>query len=92
MVSSITCENGTEFARHEAVDAALVCTTYFTDPYCRWQRGMNENTNGLVRQYMPKTRCFDGVSDEEVQMIQDKLNYRSRTRLALQTPDYVFYN
>ncbi len=92
MVSSITCDNGTEFAKHEAVDASLGCTTYFADPYCSWQRGTNENTNGLIRQYIPKARCFDNVTDEEVQMIQDKLNYRPRKRLEFKTPDYVFYN
>lgn len=92
MVSTITCDNGTEFARHEAVDAALGCTTYFADPYCSWQRGTNENTNGLIRQYIPKTRCFDNVTDEEVQIIQDKLNYRPRKRLDFKTPDYVFCN
>lgn len=92
MVNSITCDNGTEFARHEAVDAALACTTYFADPYCSWQRGTNENTNGLIRQYLPKTRCFDTVTDEEVQMIQAKLNHRPRKRLDFKTPEYVFYN
>ncbi len=92
MVNTITCDNDTEFAWHEAVDAALGCTTYFADPYCSWQRGTNENTNGLIRQYLPKARCFDNVTDEEIQMIQDKLNHRPRKRLAFKTPDYVFYN
>jgi IS30 family transposase len=92
MVSSITCDNGTEFARHEAVDAALGCTTYFADPYCSWQRGTNENTNGLIRQYIPKTRCFDHVTHDEIQMIQDKLNYRPRKRLNFKNPDTIFYN
>lgn len=92
MVSSITCDNGTEFARHEAVDTALGCTTYFADPYCSWQRGTNENTNGLIRQYIPKSRCFDNVTDDEVQMIQNKLNHRPRKRLGFRTPDAIFYN
>ena len=92
MVSTITCDNGTEFAKHEAVDAALGCTTYFADPYCSWQRGTNENTNGLIRQYIPKIRCFDTVTHEEVQMIQDKLNHRPRKRLSFKTPDNIFYN
>lgn len=91
MVSTITSDNGCEFAMHEAVDAALGCTSYFARPYASWQRGTNENTNGLVRQYVPKARAFNTVSHPEIEMIQNRLNHRPRKRLGFNTPDRVFY-
>ncbi len=91
MVSTITSDNGCEFAMHEAVDAALACTSYFARPYASWQRGTNENTNGLVRQYVPKSRAFNTVSHQEIEMIQNRLNHRPRKRLGFNTPDRVFY-
>jgi IS30 family transposase len=91
MVKTITSDNGSEFAMHEAVDAALGCTSYFARPYASWQRGTNENTNGLVRQYVPKNRKFNTVSHKEIEMIQDRLNHRPRKRLGFNTPDNVFY-
>lgn len=62
------------------------------DPYSSWQRGTNENTNGLVRQYFPKKTDFSVLSDEDVQRVADRLNNRPRKCLAFRTPNEVFYN
>jgi transposase, IS30 family len=92
MVATITYDNGKEFAMHERVNTAIGCESFFADPYCSWQRGSNENTNGLIRQYVPKGRHFATVTNKEVQMIQNKLNNRPRKRLKFTTPNLVFYN
>ena len=89
-VKTLTFDNGLEFARHGEIDQALESTSYFADPYASWQRGSNENTNGLVRQYLPKSRSFDTVTDEELAMIMDRLNHRPRKRLNWKTPHQVF--
>jgi transposase, IS30 family len=92
MVATITYDNGKEFAMHERVNTALGCESFFADPYCSWQRGSNENTNGLIRQYVPKGRHLATLTHKEVQIIQDKLNNRPRKRLKFKTPNQVFYN
>lgn len=89
-VNTITTDNGKEFALHERVDAILGCDSFFADPYASWQRGLNENTNGLVRQYIPKSRRLETVSDEELQHIEDRLNNRPRKCLGFKTPNDVF--
>ncbi len=89
-VCTLTFDNGLEFARHAEIDHALKSTSYFADPYASWQRGNNENTNGLVRQYLPKSRPFQTVADEELAMIMDRLNHRPRKRLNWKTPHQVF--
>ena len=89
-VSTLTFDNGLEFARHADIDQALGSTSYFADPYASWQRGTNENTNGLVRQYLPKSRTFDTVTPEEIAMIMHRLNHRPRKRLGWKTPHQVF--
>jgi transposase, IS30 family len=89
-VKTVTTDNGKEFALHELLDQALGCDSYFADPYASWQRGLNENTNGLVRQYIPKSRSLETVTPEELQMIEDKLNNRPRKCLGFQTPNQVF--
>lgn len=90
VVKTVTTDNGKEFAMHESLDEALGCDSYFADPYCSWQRGLNENTNGLVRQYIPKERKLETVTKEELQMIEDKLNNRPRKCLGFKTPNQVF--
>jgi len=90
-VSTLTFDNGLEFARHGEIDHALESTSYFADPYASWQRGTNENTNGLVRQYLPKSRPFSTVTDAELAMIMSRLNHRPRKRLNWKTPHQVFY-
>ena len=89
-VCTLTFDNGLEFARHAEIDHALKSTSYFADPYAAWQRGSNENTNGLVRQYLPKSRQFHTVTEEELAMIMDRLNHRPRKRLNWKTPHQVF--
>lgn len=90
-VITLTFDNGLEFAQHGEIDQALESTSYFADPYASWQRGTNENTNGLVRQYLPKSRPFNTVTDKELTMIMDRLNHRPRKRLNWKTPYSGFY-
>ena len=71
-VKTLTVDNGKEFADHQAIDQALSIQTYFADPYCIWQRGSNENFNGLLRQYIPKKRRMETVTDEELTMIENR--------------------
>jgi IS30 family transposase len=89
-VKTLTFDNGLEFAQHGEIDQALDSTSYFADPYASWQRGTNENTNGLVRQYLPKSRSFNTVTHKEIAMIMDRLNHRPRKRLNWKTPHQVF--
>jgi transposase, IS30 family len=90
-VKTLTVDNGKEFAYHQKVDTALDIQTYFADPYCSWQRGSNENFNGLLRQYIPKKRRMETVTDEELTMIENRLNHRPRKRLGFKTPHEVFH-
>jgi transposase, IS30 family len=90
MVKTLTYDNGKEFAEHAATDKALGSVAYFADPYSSWQRGSNENLNGLVRQFIPKSRPLATVSKKELAMIQDQLNNRPRKRLGYKTPLEVF--
>ena len=91
-VKTLTVDNGKEFAHHQAIDRALGIKTYFADPYCSWQRGSNENFNGLLRHYIPKMRRMETVTDEELTMIQNRLNHRPRKRLGFKTPYEVFHD
>ena len=85
-VMTITADNGKEFAYHEQMTKDLKCDVYFADPYCSWQRGLNENTNGLLRQYWPKSTNFKKISQSEVQAGIVQLNDRPREKLNYQTP------
>jgi IS30 family transposase len=85
-VHTITADNGKEFAYHEVMTEHLKCGVYFADPYCSWQRGLNENTNGLLRQYWPKSTDFKKVSQSEVDDVIEKLNDRPRKKLNYKTP------
>ncbi|GGY12159.1 IS30 family transposase [Litchfieldella qijiaojingensis] len=89
-VKTITLDNGSEFAGHEAVAKAVTAATYFCAPYCSSQRGTNENTNGLIRQYFPKGTDFREVTDSELRAVVKKLNNRPRKRLGYRTPAQVF--
>jgi IS30 family transposase len=86
---TMTFDNGKEFAEHEALAAATGMSVYFAQPYCAWQRGTNENTNGLVRQYLPKGTDLTAYSHHEVAAIQSSLNDRPRKRLGYLTPREV---
>ena len=91
-VHTITSDNGREFAGHEAIAEALSAEFYFAHPYRSWERGLNENTNGLVRQYFPKGSDLTQITDEQVQAIAERLNERPRKTLGFQTPNHVFFN
>ncbi|MDQ7075932.1 MAG: IS30 family transposase [Gammaproteobacteria bacterium] len=86
VVLTITANNGKEFAYHEQMTEALDAKVYFADPYCSWQRGLNENTNGLLRQYWPKNTDFKKVSANEVSAVIINLNDRPRKKLGYKTP------
>jgi len=91
-VHTITKDNGLEFAGHQKVARKLKADIYFAHPYSSWERGLNENTNGLVRQYIPKNRKFDTVTDDEIDFIMHRLNHRPRKTLGYKTPYEVFFN
>lgn len=91
-VHTITSDNGREFAGHEAIEEALKAAFYFAHPYHSWERGLNENTNGLVRQYFPKGSDFTAITDQQVQAVAERLNERPRKTLGYQTPNAVFFN
>lgn len=86
LVHTITSDNGKEFAYHEKIAASLECDFYFAHPYSSWERGLNENTNGLLRQYFPKSTDFKGVSANAVKKSVNQLNDRPRKTLAFKTP------
>ncbi len=88
---TLTVDNGKEFASHESVAEVLRIKVYFADPYSAWQRGLNENTNGLIRQYVPKGSDVRILTDEQIEHIMDRLNNRPRKSLGFLTPNEVFY-
>ena len=90
-VKTITFDNGKEFAYHYKIASALGVDTYFAKPYHSWERGTNENTNGLLRQYFPKGTDFAKVSEADVLAVQQKLNRRPRKCLGFKTPLEVLH-
>ena len=90
-VHTITVDNGKEFCEHELIAAGLQARIYFAHPYSSWERGLNENTNGLVRQYFPKKYEFSRISDSDLQQVEDLLNNRPRKTLGYRTPNEVFF-
>jgi transposase, IS30 family len=91
-VHTITGDNGKEFSDHRRISAGLDCEFYFADPYASWQRGTNENTNGLIRQYLPRSRDMNTLTGGEIQKIEKRLNQRPRKCLGYLTPHEVFYD
>jgi IS30 family transposase len=89
---SITFDNGTEFARCQRLEKHLGMQLYFADPGCPYQRGTNENTNSLIRQYFPKGTDFRNISHDEVRQVENRLNNRPRACLGFKTPAAVFHN
>lgn len=87
---SLTYDRGTEMAQHELFTKETKIQVYFADPHSPWQRGTNENTNGLLRQYFPKGIDFRTVSKQEIQLVQDRLNDRPRKALGFLKPNEVF--
>ncbi|MEF1207986.1 IS30 family transposase, partial [Photobacterium damselae] len=85
-VHTITFDNGGEFAGHEGIAAALDAKVYFAHPYSSWERGLNENFNGLLRQYVPKGTDLRQVSDEYIEQAQTRINLRPRKCLEFRQP------
>jgi len=90
-IHTITSDNGFEFSNHKNISQALKCDYYFCHPYSSWERGLNEYTNGLVRQYIPKGTSFENITPQYIQMIEDRLNNRPRKSLGWKTPNEVFF-
>jgi len=88
---TLTVDNGKEFASHESVAETLQFKVFFADPYSAWQRRLNENTNGLTRQYVPKGSEVRSLTHRQVQHIMNRLNNRPRKSLGFLTPNEVFY-
>ena len=91
-VHTITVDNGSEFTNHEDVTREVGAHVYFCDPYSSWQRGANENVNGLLRRYLPKRKSIVEVTQEELDEIAAELNHRPRKRLGYKTPYEVYYD
>lgn len=87
---TLTLDNGRENAKHEEVTSETEAVCYFAHPYHSWERGTNENTNGLIRWYFPKGTDFANVTEQEIKHVEDLLNNRPRKCLNYQTPNQVF--
>lgn len=90
-VHTLTADNGREFAQHEKIAKALNTRFYFAHPYASWERGLNENTNGLIRQYFPKQHDFTTITQQQIERVMEKLNNRPRKSLGIKTPNQVFF-
>lgn len=91
-VKTITTDNGGEFAMHQYVATKLGASVYFTDPYSSWQKGTVENTNKLIRQYIPKDMNISNLNENTIANILLKINNRPRKLLKYNTPSSIFYN
>lgn len=91
-VLTITGDNGSEFAYHEQISEKLDTDFFFAHPYSSWERGLNENTNGLIRQYIKKGSQLTSVDDALLNVITDRLNERPRKALGYKTPNEMFYS
>src|ERR1035437_4520884 len=91
LAHTLTTDNGKEFAQHERIAAELELGYYFAHPHAAWERGANENLNGLLRQFFPKHRKLEEVTDEEIALAQHRLNHRPRKCLGYKTPHQVFW-
>ena len=91
LVHTITADNGKEFSEHVRIAESLQTVFFFAHPYSAWERGTNENTNGLVRQYFPKQTNFSKVTPAQAALVADKLNHRPRKCLNFSTPHEVFF-
>ena len=91
-VLTLTFDNGSEFVQHEKIGKALKAKTYFAHPYASWERGINENTNGLLRQYFPKKTDFRTVTWHQVKEAVENINNRPRKTRNYLTPNQLFNN
>lgn len=87
---TLTVDNGKEFAQHKFIAKQLKANVYFAHPYSSWERGINENTNGLIRQYFPKGTDFDQITNKQIQHVMQRLNYRPRKTRGYKTPHELF--
>ena len=90
VVHTPASDNGKQSAEHQFIAIALDCDFYFADPYSAWQRGSNENTNGLLRQYFTKAGAFSKLTVEAVSQVVTRINLRPRKRLGWKTPYEVY--
>lgn len=90
MKLTLTYDRGSEMARHQLFTDMTNMKVYFADPHSPWQRGTNENTNGLIRQYFPKGTSFRNITREEIKFVQHQLNGRPRQSLGYKTPYETF--
>ena len=88
---TITFDNGKEFANHQEIAEQLQADTFFAHPYASWERGTNENTNALIRQYFLKGSDFSSITDDQLVFVKERLNGRPRKCLDYQTPHMVFF-
>ena len=86
VVHTLTSDNGKEFADHQFIACALKSDFYFADPYSAWQRGSNENGNGLARQYLPRSMDFSTLTDDYLRWVEQRLYNRPRKILGFKTP------
>ncbi len=91
-VKTFTCDNGKEFSRFKEIEDELNSLVYFANPYHSWERGTNENTNGLLRQYFPKGSNFENITQEDLDIAVHKINNRPRKVLGFRTAYEVFWN
>ena len=89
-INTITADNGKEYTKHKSISKNLNVDFYFAKPYHSWERGANENLNGLIRQYFPKGSSFEYITKEQVQAVENKLNDRPRKRFGYKTPNQVY--
>lgn len=88
---TITADNGTEFHQYATIEKASGVKFYFANPYHSWERGSNENANGLIRQYLPKGTSMAGLTQQQCDAIANKLNARPRKRFNYKTPEEMYY-
>ena len=89
-IKTITFDNGKEFAEHQTIAKKLKADVFFAHPYSSWERGINENINGLIRQYFPKGTDFNTVTEKQIQQVMDKLNNRPRKTRNFKAPNEIF--
>ncbi len=89
---TMTYDNGGEFAEYEAIEKETGMDVFFANPYHSWERGSNENGNGLIRQFFPKKTNFDNIQERDIKRVERLLNNRPRKRLNYLTPKEVFFN
>ena len=89
LIKTITYDNGREFCGHLEINKTIGCESYFAKPFHSWERGLNENTNGLIRQYFPKGMDLRNLTKDKIAFVQNRLNSRPRKTLDYKTPNEV---